>query len=500
MKTTYGSLPKYDVLRESERLSTSQDCFPYLSLLLFRDNFYSVAYKRCLDRRDLGLVFGACSAAAIKRSIDSVRYQDYSDIFYSEFVRKRSSQLNTDLYLHVLLQTICIILAKPLLCRLTAETNNNSKISQSIHSLFLFLEDRLPKSSHVLEIEMPRNLHLETPVRLFRRRIRDVSLPHLLRTVFHTYKTLHGKFIQLRSWKQRERRSIDMLLQNFYTYEIDLILLVLWTRIYKPHTKYFIYLDHNNMTRKKIRVSEYNSRLDAISVDCRLIRSLCIHFGRYKNRSLMAFHGTQSFAKKWIYYPSTFLRFHFHHPIDFTKTGINLLSVSCVSFLGYTSSIQSVSKNVQVETTADSCNSISVEREIHPKIPTSLLVRLLEEEKFCDSTGRPVSKLTRTVLADDEILNRFVKIWNTFSSYHGASINRDGLRRPRYISRLSCDSTLAGKHRSTIRLLQRRFDLELPKKVSTSNKLTPSNRNKRVWHLSLSRSVSSTFIASKIQF
>nr|YP_010627493.1 maturase K [Cyclosorus aridus]WBK27379.1 maturase K [Cyclosorus aridus] len=408
-----------------------------------------------------------------------------------------------DLYLHVLLQTTCIILTKPLLCRLTAETNNNSKISQSIHSIFLFLEDRLPKSSHVLEIEMPRNLHLETPVRLFRRRVRDVPLPHLLRTVFHTYKTLHGKFIQFRSWKRGERRSIDMLLQNFYTYEIDLILLVLRTRIYKPHPKYFVYLDHSNMTRKKIRVSEYNSRLDTRSVDCRLIRrSLCIHFGRYKNRSLMAFHGTHSFAKKWIYYLSTFLRFHFHHPIDFTQIGVNLLSVSCVSFLGYTSSIQSVSKNVQVETTADSRNSISVEKEIHPRIPTLSLVRLLEEEKFCDSTGRPVSKLAWAVLADDEILNRFVKIWNTFSLYHGASVNRDGLRRSRYISRLSCDSTLAGRHRSTIRLLRRRFDLELPKEVSTSNKnkLTSSKKNRRIWHLSLSRSISSTFVASKMQF
>nr|YP_009427455.1 maturase K [Stegnogramma sagittifolia]ASU96155.1 maturase K [Stegnogramma sagittifolia] len=500
MKTTRGSLPKFDVSHKSERLSASQDCFPYLPLPLFEDNFYSIAYRRRLDRRDFGLVFGACSAAAIKRSIFSVRYQDYSDIFYSEFVRKRSSQLNMDLYLHVLLQTICTILGIPLLCRLAAKTSNNSKISQSIHSLFLFLEDRLPKSSHVLEIEMPRNLHLETPVRLFRRRIRDVPLSHLLRTVFHTYETLHGKSIKLRSWKQRERRSIDMLLQNFYTYEIDLILLVLWTRIHKLRPKYFVYLDQNNVTRKKIRVSEYNSQLDAISIDRRLIRSLRIHFGRYKNRSLIAFHGSQFFAKKWIYYLLIFLRFHFHNPIDVTQIGINLLSVSCVSFLGYTLSVKSVSKNVQVKTTADSCNSILVEREIHPRIPTLLLVKLLEEEKFCDSTGRPVSKLARAVLTDDDILDRFVKIWNTFSSYHSASINRDGLRRSRYISRLSRDSTLAGKHRSTIRLLQRRFDLELPKKVSTSNKLTSSKINRRIWQLNLSRSVSSTFTASIIKF
>nr|YP_009426405.1 maturase K [Diplazium dushanense]ASU95106.1 maturase K [Diplazium dushanense] len=499
MKTTFGSLPKIDALQKSEGLSANQDCFPYLLLLLFRDNFYSVACKRFLDRRDISLVFGACSAAATKRSTDSVRYQDYSEIFYSEFVRKRSSRLNIDLYLHVLLQTICLILGIPILCQLAAETNNNSKISQSIHSIFLFMEDRLPKSSHVLEIEMSRNLHLETPVRLFRRRIRDVTFLHLLRIVFHTYKTSCGKSIQFRSWKRKKQKSIDTLLRNFYTYEIDSVLLVLRTRMHELNLRYSVSPDRNNMTRKKIRVSDYNSRSDAISIDRCLTRSLCIHFGRCKNKSLIAFRGTQYFAKRWIYYLLIFLRSHFHYPIEFTQIRINLLPASCVLFLGYISAIHPVLKNVQVETTVDSCSSISSGERIHPRIPILLLVKLLEKEKFRDSTGHPVSKSAWTVLADDEILNRFVKIWNTFSSYHSASINRDGLRRSRYISRLSCDSTLAGKHKSTIRLLRRGFDLELPKMVPTSNKLNSSKINRRFWHLSLIQSVSSTFIASKMQ-
>nr|YP_009426317.1 maturase K [Diplazium dilatatum]ASU95018.1 maturase K [Diplazium dilatatum] len=499
MKITSGSFPKLDASQKIEGLSASQDCFLYLILLPSRDNFYSVACKRCLDRQGIGLVFGACSAAATKRSTDSVRYQDYSEIFHSEFVRKRSSRLDIDLYLHVLLQTICLILGIPLLCWLAAETNNNSKISQSIHSIFLFLEDRLPKSSHVLEIEMSQNLHLETPVRLFRRRIRDVTFLHLLRIVFYTYKTLCGKSTQSRSWKRKGQRSIDTLLRNFYTYEIDSTLLVLRTRMHESNPRYSVSPDRNNVTRKKIRVSEYNFRSDAISIDCCLTRSLCIHFGRCKNKSLIAFHGTQYFAKKWIYYLSIFLRSHFHYPIEFIQIRINLLPASCVLFLGYISAIHPVSKKVQVETTVDFCSSISGGEIIHPRIPISLLVKLLEKEKFRDGTGHPVSKSARTVLTDDEILDRFVKIWNTFSSYHSASINRDGLRRSRYISRLSCDSTLAGKHKSTIRLPRRGFDLELPKMVPTSNKLNSSKANQRVWHLSLIQSVSSTFVASKIQ-
>nr|YP_009427191.1 maturase K [Onoclea sensibilis]ASU95892.1 maturase K [Onoclea sensibilis] len=498
MKTTSRYLPKFDVFQE-EGLSVNRDCFPYLLLLPPRDNFYSVACKRCLDRRSVSLVFGACSAAAAKRSIDSVRYQDYSEIFYSEFVRKRSSRLNIDLYLHVLLQTTCLILGMPLSCRLAAETNNNSKISQSIHSIFSFMEDRLPKSSHVLEVEMSHNLHLETLVRLFRRQIRDVPFLHLLRIIYHTYKTLCGKFIQFRSWIRRERRSIDTLLQNFYTYEIDSVLLVLWTRMHKSNPRDFVPPDRNNVTRKKIRVSEYSSQSDAISIDRCLIRNLCIHFGRCKNKSLIAFDGTQYFAKKLIYCISILFRSHYHYPMEFTQIRINLLSASCVSFLGYISAIQPVSGNVWVETAVDSCNSISGGKKSNPRIPISLSVKLLEREKFCDSTGHPISKSAWAVLADDDILGRFVKIWNAFSTYHSASVNRDGLRRSRYISRLSCDSTLAGKHRSTIRLLRRRFDLELPEVVSVSNKLNSSEKNQRIRHLSLIRSVSLTLIPLNIQ-
>ena len=86
MKTTSGSLPKSHILQKSEGCRINQYCFPYLLLFLFRDNFYSIACKYCLDRRNINLVFGAYSAVATKRSIDSVRYQNYSEIFYSEFV------------------------------------------------------------------------------------------------------------------------------------------------------------------------------------------------------------------------------------------------------------------------------------------------------------------------------------------------------------------------------------------------------------------------------
>lgn len=387
----------------------------------------------------------------------------------------------------------------PLLRRLAAETSNNSKISQSTHSIFLFLEDRLPKSSHVLEIEMSQNLHVETVVRLFRRRIKDAPFPHLLRIVIHAYKTSYGKFIQFRSCKRRGQRSIETLLQNFHTYEIDSILLILWTRMRKLQPRYLVSPDRNNVVRKKKRVSRYNFQLDAIGVNHCLIRSLCIHFGRYKNKSIIVFHGAQYFVKKWIHYILIFLKFHLHYPTKFIQIRTNLLPTGCVFLLGYTLTVQSVSKDVRVETMVGPYNSILSGRRNCPRIPILQLVKLLEKEKFRDGNGYPASKLAWTVLADDDILNRFIKIWNTFSSYHSASVNRDGLRRLRYMPRLSCDGTLAGKHRSTIRLLRRRFDLELPKVVPACSKLNSSEINRRVWHLNLIQSISLTSISLKIQ-
>nr|YP_009426839.1 maturase K [Hymenasplenium unilaterale]ASU95540.1 maturase K [Hymenasplenium unilaterale] len=493
MKTTSELYFKFGILRKIERLTYDQDCFPYLFFLLFRDNFYSVACKRCLDKRDVGLIFGACGAAAIKRSIDSMRYQKYSEISYSKFIRSGSSRLGLNSYLRVLLQTISLILGI-LLHPSTSEPKDNSKISKSIHSIFLFLEDGLPKFSHALEIEMAQNLHLETSIRLFRRRIRDVSLLHLLRIVFHLSKTSCGTFVKLWSRRGRPCRSINTLLQNFYTYEVDLRLVVLRTRRHKSQPKYLSFIDKRNVTRKKIRISISKSELDVAGINRYPIRGLCIHLGRYKNKSIIISHGTHHFVKKWIHYLLILLRSQFHYSNEFTRIQINLLSSSCVLFLGYISTIQPVSKDVQVETTVGFCSSISSGKEIHPSVPILLLVKLLEKEKFCDSTGRPVSKLDWAVSKDDDISNRFSKIWNSFSSYYSASLNRDGLRKLRYIPRISCDSTSASKHRSTVRILRRRLELE-PFMAMASVYRNPSffEIKKRVWHLSLTQYVSLKF-------
>nr|WHE38069.1 maturase K [Cibotium barometz]WHE39288.1 maturase K [Cibotium barometz]WHE39550.1 maturase K [Cibotium barometz] len=500
MRTVYGSLSRFLTLRKSKKINLNQECFLY-SFFFFKDDFYSIACKRFSNRPSIDSVFGMYSMTSTKRLIDRMRQQDYSEIFYSESGMNQSGSWSTDLHFYALLETICLVLEIPLLSRiipLVMKRNSDWKPSQSIHSIFLFLEDGLPNSNHVLDTKIPQNLHSETPIRMFRRRIKDAPFPHLSRLALHKYKNLSVK-----NWEGKEKKNIAILLWNFYIYEIESSPLFLWKQVYRSQSRYFVSTDRNNITRKQRHV--YRSQLDTANTNSYLTRSLCIHYGRYKNHSLMAFGGTRYFAIKWIYYILILVGSHCHYRTESNQMYIKLLSSGCVSLLGYTPGVQSETKKVRVGTTEGSDISLSIAKELFPKVPISLLVKLMAKENFCDSTGRPVSKLAWTTSTDDEILNRFVQTWRIFSLYHSGSINRDGLRRLRYILRFSCDNTLACKHKSTTRSLRRRFDSEMLLDTHLKNyemspgysKLNVLN-NQRVWHLSVTRPVLSTLGALEI--
>nr|YP_010395658.1 maturase K [Cyathea lepifera]QKV46536.1 maturase K [Cyathea lepifera]UQJ73733.1 maturase K [Cyathea lepifera] len=499
MRTVYGSLPRFGTLRKSKKITLNQECFLYP--FFFKDDFYSIACKRFSDGPSIDSVFGAYSMISAKRLIDRMRHQDYSEIIYSESGRIQSGSWTTDSYFYALLKTICLVLEIPLLSRiipLVMKTNSDWRPSQSIHSIFLFLEDRLPNSNHVLDTKIPLNLHIETPIRMFRRRIQDAPFLHLSRLVLHKYRNLSVK-----SWKGNDK-NFDILLWNFYIYEIESLLLFLWKQLYRSQLRYSVSTDQNNITRKE-RLYRYGPQFDTASVNSYLTRSSCIHYGRYKNHSLIAFGGTRYFAIKWIYSILILVESHCHYRTESNQMCIKLLSNSCVSLLGYILCVQSLTKKVRVGATEGSHITLSSAKNLLSKVPISLLVKLMAKENFRDSTGRPVSKLAWTTSTDDAILNRFVQTWRIFSLYHSGSINRDGLRRLRYILRFSCDNTLACKHKSATRSLRRRFDSEIVLDNYLKNyEMSPASstlnvlNNQRVWHLNITRPVLSTLGALEI--
>ena len=374
--------------------------------------------------------------------------------------------------------------------RVETNKNKNLEISQSIHSIFLFLEDRFPKSQHILKTDLPQNLHLETPIRLFRQQIQDVSFSHLLRIFFYRDNILSEKKNYF--CKERNKNNINTLLQNFYFYEIDLLMMIPWIRVWKLRVNSLLSIDRHNIIQKEKNISIYQLESDVAGSESYFIQNLCIHYARYRNKLLIAVEGTHFFAKKWFYYFSTLFKYHFHYRAIFNQSHLKLLSINCVSFLGYTSIAQLVTKSVCIDTTMGLYISISNEERFYPRLPILIVTKLLAKQKFCNSAGRPVGQLSWTILTDDQILHRYVQLWRVFYLYYGASINRDKLGQLKYMLQISCDSTLACKHRSPIRFLRHRFNLEKVSQFLVSNKIEHS-KTQRFWNLTLVRSVLSKF-------
>nr|YP_010145529.1 maturase K [Coniogramme intermedia]QQO79394.1 maturase K [Coniogramme intermedia] len=474
----------------------NKECFPYPPLFLFEENFYLMSSKQRSDGPDVELVSGAWSAAAVRRLIGITRVRNYLEIIDSGFVQNSTDRLDADLHLHSLLKIICLTLSISLSFRAGAQKSSRSEISQSIHSIFLFMEDRFTKSNYAAEADLPQSLHSETPIRLFRRQIEDVSFPHLLRVVSCNEIFCGGT---LPSRKVREKENIEAPFQNFYIYEIELLLLISWRRISNSRVNYCLPIEHRNITRKERHVSIYDSKSGAASgIDSNFIRSSCIHYGRYGSKFITVFGGTRYFAEKWLYYFPTPFEYHFRCQTRFSQPRLGLPLTSCISFLGYMPTVRPVPKNVRIETGMSLHIGILSEIKFYPRIPISKIIKILAKQKFCDGTGRPVGKLAWAALTDGEILNRYVQLWQVFSPYYDGSTNRDELRRLKYISQISCNRTLAGRHRSTTRLLRRRFDLEIPNKLIASRKSGLSS-SRRVWRLTLTRSASVKFPVLKIR-
>nr|YP_008474541.1 intron maturase [Marsilea crenata]AGI51476.1 intron maturase [Marsilea crenata] len=479
----------------------NQDFFLYT--LFFKEDSYSIAYKRSPGGSNIDSVFGLYSIISSKRIIDRIRQQDYSRVINSESGRIRAGRWNSQSYVYALVEAICLVSEKNLLSdtmALATKKASNWKPSQSIHSIFPFLEDRLPNSTHLLDTRIPYNLHSETLIRMFRRRIQDAPFLHFLRLLLSKYIDFYDTD-RLLIPKLEVFKKLANMLWNYYIYEIESSLLFLRKQLRGSQSIPFVSTGLSNTIRKERHSDWYGDQQDAINNDYSPTRSLCIHYARYKNRSLVAVSGTRYFARKWICFILLLIESQFHLSNESNQVLVKISSRNCILLLGYTLDVQSIATKARVGTIGESYLSLFFAKKSFAKLPISSIVKLMAKENFCDSAGHPVSKSAWTTLPDDDILKRFIHVWRTLSLYYSGSINRDGLRRSKHILRFSCDKTLACKHKSTTRSLRRRFDSEVvsdnySKSLYGKSPIsdTHNNRlsNQRVWYLNITRPVIST--------
>jgi hypothetical protein len=111
-------------------------------------------------------------------------------------------------------------------------------------------------------------------------------------------------------------------------------------------------------------------------------------------------------------------------------------------------------------------------------IPIVPLIQFLAKEKFCDTTGRPVCRVSWTTLTDHEIFRRFDQIIKNIFCYYSGCVEKKGLYQLQYILRFSCAKTLACKHKSTIRTVWKKYGSNF-----VTNSVSLENPHSSSWHL-----------------
>nr|QUG10369.1 maturase K [Hymenophyllum coreanum] len=493
MKTGYRFLSKFEKLRERKGIDPSWEYFLYS--LLFQDDLYSIAYnsssnKLRIDSIEEANISEGYSIISIKRLINAMRQEDLSGVFSPESDSIRFG-LFKDFYFDALLRGICSVLEivlsrriEPLLMREISEW----KSSRSSHSVFPFMEDRFVHSNYVLETKMPYNLHSEVSIRIFRRQIKDAPFLHLSRLIFHRYTNSRFSL-------DYPVNSLAILVWNFYMYEIESLVVPLWKQFSCLQFEYLIdILDQNNILRKENHVARVF--LNTLNYYSNLTRNLCIHYGRYKNHSIVILKGTNYSAKGWIYYFLKLGEFHSHRWFHCHRICLRILLRNRLLFLGYILSVQSRINKVRVGTIRESYITVSIINDSFFRVPILFLIKSMAKEGFCDSSGRLVSRSAWTTLTDDDILRRFIQVWKILSIYYSGLRNREKLYRLRYILKFSCGKTLACKHKSTTRMIRRRFDLRIflrtfslsgDSKLSSSFQPNEILKNQRFWYLEITQ-------------
>nr|AXX76527.1 maturase K [Dipteris conjugata] len=482
-------------LRERKGMDSNWECF--LHTLLFQDDLHSVArnpYLKGSITDSVGCSRRGYSMISARRLINGTRKQDFSEIPLSKFDQNRFGDSETDPYFDALSEGICLVseiafssqVEEPLSMKGVGEWKN----SRSVYSISPFVEDRFPHSDCVSDMKLPHSFHPEASIRIFRRQVEDAPFPHPPRLTLRGCK-------ELSTDSPREgKNGLATLLWNPYTYEIESLLM--------PSRKHFSGLqsesststsDRRNIIWKQIGAAGFNS--EALKEDSYPTKSSCIHYGRYENYSILAFGGTQYPAKRWIYYILTPSQFYFRCWLHPHRMRTGRLSRSRVPFPGYILGIQLKIEEIRVVGVDESYITTSTIRESLFGTPTMLLIESMARGNFCDGSGRLVSKLARTTWTDDEISERFLRLWKIISLYYGGSKNRGGLNRLRHILRLPCDKTSACKHKSTMRLIRRKSDSRIFLGTPRGNcKMTPHfqsrsiSNSRRFWHLEITQPVS----------
>nr|YP_010454268.1 maturase K [Thesium chinense]QYF09457.1 maturase K [Thesium chinense] len=492
--------------RYLERARFRQQDFYLLYPLIFQEYIYTLTHDCGLNRSIMleNVSYdNKFSLLIVKRLINRMYQQNHLLISAKDSKSRQNLCFghNPNLYFQMISDGFAVIVEIPfslrLISSLEAQKIEESHNLRSIHSLFPFLEDKLPHLNYVSNIFIPYPAHLEILVQILRYWVKDASSLHFLRFFFYANHNWNPFFSPKRSVLRRNRR-LFLFLYNSYVYEYESIFVFLCNQSsYLQSTSFAPLLERIYFYGKiEYFVDVFTKDLQTIPW---LFKDPLMHYVRYQGKSILASKGIPILMNKWKYYLTHLWQCHFYVWSQPERININELSNHFLNFLGYLSSVRlnpSVVRSQMLENSFIIDNVINI-KKFNTAVPISLMIGSLAKAKFCNASGHPISKSVWADLTDSDIINRFWCICRNLSHYHSGSSKKKSLYQIKYILRLSCARTLARKHKSTLRdffkrlgsdLLEEFFtegeqvlSLILSRSSSTSRKLYRG----RVWHLDI---------------
>nr|CEJ95569.1 maturase K [Mitchella repens] len=439
----------------------------FLYPLIFQEYIYGFAHDYSLNRSLLLENPGydnKYSLLLVKRLITRMYGQNHFLIFANDSNKNRFFGRNKNFYPQTISEGFAFIVEIPFDIRLISSQDGKRILKshnlRSIHSLFPFLENNFSNFNSVLDILIPRAVHLEILVQTLRYWVKDASALHLLRLFFHEYwswNTLSARKKLHFSPKRNQR--FFFLLYNSHAYEYESIFAFLRNQSSRLRSTSFVFfLERLYFYGKKERLVEVVAKDFRVSLW--LFTDPFMHYVRYQGKSILVSKGTPLLMNKWKSYLVNFWQYHFDLWFHSGRVYINKFSNHSLDFVGYRSSVRLNPAMVRGQMLENSFLINNAIKKLDMLVPSIPLIRSLAKAKFCNLLGHPVSKPVWTDLSDSDMIDRFGYICRNLSHYHSGSSKKKSLYRIKYILRLSCAKTLAGKHKSTVHIFLKRSGSE----------------------------------------
>nr|WRO36762.1 maturase K [Clathrotropis paradoxa] len=458
-------MEEYQVYLELDR-SRQQD---FLYPLIFREYIYGLAYSHDLNRSILvenGGYNNKSSLLIVKRLIIRMYQQNHLIISPNDSNKNQFWGYNKNLYSQIISEGFAVVVEIPFSLQLSSSLEETEIVKsynnlRSIHSIFLFFEDKFTYLNYVSDVRIPYPIHLEILVQTLRYWVKDVPFFHLLRLFLYEYCNWNSLITPKKSIStfSKSNPRFFLFLYNFYVCEYESIFLFLHNKSSHLRLISFSVLFERIYFYAKIEDLVEVLAKDFLST-LSFFKDPFIHYVRYRGKSILVSRNVPLLMNKWKYYLIHLWQCHFDVWSQPGTIHINQLSEHSFHFLGYFSNVRlnlSVVRSQMLE------NSFLIEivmKKLDTIVPIILLIRSLAKARFCNVLGHPISKPVWADSSDLDIIDRFLRICRNLSHYYNGSSKKKSLYRIKYIFRLSCIKTLACKHKSTVRAFLKRLGSE----------------------------------------